>query len=66
MNLYATQPLLPRFRELFQASELKVSLTVSAPILAVALAAPFLGILADTVGRKRVIVASMLGLALPT
>ncbi len=66
VNLYATQPLLPLFRELFQASELKVSLTVSAPILAVALAAPFLGILADTVGRKRVIVASMLGLALPT
>ncbi len=66
VNLYATQPLLPRFRELFHASELKVSLTVSAPILAVALAAPFLGILADTVGRKRVIVASMLALALPT
>jgi MFS family permease len=66
VNLYSTQPLLPRFREIFQASELWVSLTVSAPILAVALAAPLLGILADAVGRKRVIVASMLGMAIPT
>jgi predicted MFS family arabinose efflux permease len=66
VNLYATQPLLPRFRELFHASELSVSLTVSAPIFAVALAAPFLGLLADSLGRKRVIVASMLALAIPT
>ena len=61
--LYATQPLLPEFRQIFGASELMVSLTVSAPILAVALAAPFLGLLADAVGRRRVIVAAMLGLA---
>lgn len=66
VNLYATQPLLPLFRGLFHASELMVSLTVSAPILAVALAAPFLGLLADSLGRKRVIVASILALAIPT
>ncbi len=65
VNLYATQPLLPRFREIFQASELMVSLTVSAPVLAVALAAPFVGLLADALGRKGVIVAAMLGLSLP-
>src|SRR5208337_1283390 len=34
------------------------------PILAVALAAPFLGLLADAVGRRRVIVIAMLGLAI--
>jgi predicted MFS family arabinose efflux permease len=66
VNLYATQPLLPMLRDLFHASELKASLTVSAPILAVALSAPLLGLLADSLGRKRVIVASMLGLAMPT
>ncbi len=65
VNLYAPQPMLPRFREVFQASELSVSFTVSATVLAVALAAPFLGILADAVGRKRVIVAAMLGLSIP-
>ena len=62
--LYATQPLLPEFRQIFGASELMVSLTVSAPILAVAFAAPFLGLLADAVGRRRVIVIAMLGLAI--
>ncbi len=66
ITLYATQPLLPEFRRIFQASELLVSLTVSATILAVALTAPITGMLADSVGRKRVIVAAMLGLALPT
>jgi predicted MFS family arabinose efflux permease len=66
VNLYSTQPLLPRFREIFHASELWVSLTVTAPVLAVALAAPFLGLLADAIGRKRIIVASMFALAIPT
>lgn len=66
LNLYVTQPLLPLFRKLFGASELEVSLTVSAPVLAVALAAPLVGLLADRVGRKRVIVTALLALALPT
>ena len=65
-NLYATQPLLPLFRELFRASELLVSLTVSATVLAVALTAPLIGLFSDRMGRKRVIVASLLGLALAT
>jgi len=66
LNLYATQPLLPQFRELFHASEVAVSMTVSAPVLAVALAGPLLGLMADSLGRKRVIVAAMLGLSIPS
>ena len=66
LNVYATQPLLPQFRQLFHASELLVSLTVSATVLAVALGAPLIGSLADSIGRKRVIVAAMFGLAFPT
>ena len=66
LNLYATQPLLPRFRQIFSTSEVMVSLTVTAPVLAVALMAPLVGLIADSVGRKRVIVTAMLGLALPT
>ena len=42
----------------FDASHFAVSLTVTAPTIAVALAAPFVGRLADLVGRKRVIVGS--------
>jgi len=66
VNLYITQPLLPEFRQTFHASELMVSLTVSGPILAVAFAAPLLGLIADTLGRKRVIVVAMVCLAIPT
>jgi MFS transporter, YNFM family, putative membrane transport protein len=66
INLYATQPLLPEFRRIFSASELMVSLTVSAPVLAVMLTAPLIGLLADATGRKRVIVAAILGLAVTT
>jgi MFS transporter, YNFM family, putative membrane transport protein len=66
LNLYVTQPLLPQLRQVFRASELLVSLTVSAPVLAVALTASVIGLLADALGRKRLIVAAMLGLTLPT
>ncbi|OPY66994.1 MAG: Inner membrane transport protein YnfM [Syntrophorhabdaceae bacterium PtaU1.Bin034] len=66
LNLYATQPLLPIFRKSFEASELLVSLTVSATVLAVSLAAPLVGLLSDSMGRKRMIVVSMLGLAFST
>lgn len=66
LDMYATQPLLPEFRTLFHASEAAVGATISAPIFACALAAPFIGPLADRVGRKRIIVTSILILALIT
>jgi len=43
LSLYSTQPLLPLFHRIFHASKLAVSLTVSSATLAVALAAPFVG-----------------------
>jgi predicted MFS family arabinose efflux permease len=66
LNVYSTQPMLPWFRGHFHATELQASLTVSATVLAVALAAPLAGLVADAVGRKRVMVAAMIGLAIPT
>jgi hypothetical protein len=66
LNVYPTQPLLPYFRQLFHASELEVSLTVSATIFAVAVTAPFVGVVAERRGRKTVIVPSLLLLTLPT
>ncbi|MBZ5630107.1 MAG: MFS transporter [Acidobacteriia bacterium] len=66
LNVYVTQPLLPFFRHLFHASELEVSLTVSVTIFAVALVAPFVGVIAERKGRKKVIVPSLLLLSLPT
>ena len=66
LNIYTTQPLLPLLREIFRASELEVSLTVSATILATALVAPFIGMIAERRGRKKVIVPSLFLLTIPT
>lgn len=66
LNLYSTQPLLPMFAHLFHASEAMVGLTVSASTLGVALSAPIFGALTERLSRKRVILTSLLGLAIPT
>src|ERR1035438_1648791 len=66
LTLYAPQPLLPMLARGFHASAGVVSLVLTASTAAVALAAPFAGVVADRFGRKRVIVLSALLLALPT
>jgi MFS transporter, YNFM family, putative membrane transport protein len=66
LQLYCTQPLLPLFTHLFHASKTGVGLTVSAATLGVALSAPIFGALAERLARKRVIVASLLGISIPT
>jgi MFS family permease len=66
LNVYDTQPLLPYLQQIFHASEIAVSLTVSATILAMALTAPFIGLLAESIGRKKVIVPSLYALTVPT
>lgn len=66
LNVYSTQPLLPLLRETFHASELEVSLTVSATIFATALTAPIIGMIAERRGRKKVIVPSLFLLTVPT
>ena len=66
LDLYATQSLLPFFRQVFHVSEVEVSLTVSATTIAVALTAPLVGLLADLWGRKWIIVPAILGLSVPT
>jgi len=66
LQLYCTQPLLPLFTHLFHASKTGVGLTVSAATLGVALSAPIFGALTERLARKRVIVASLLGISIPT
>ena len=65
-NLYATQPLLPLLGDEFSAAPAQASFTLTAGILSVALTAPVAGLLADGWGRKRVIAAAVLALAVPT
>lgn len=66
VNLYATQSVLPLLMQEFDASAAAVSLTVSATTFAVALVAPFVGVIADVAGRKRIIVGAIFALAVPT
>ncbi len=65
-SLYATQPLLPLLARIFGASAIRVSLTVTAATLGVALAAPLAGGVSDRYGRKRTIVWSSAALGLCT
>lgn len=66
LNVYCTQPLLPFLQKMYKASEIEVSLTVGAVTLAVALMAPVVGLFAENVGRKKVIVPALFGLTVPT
>src|SRR5277367_3420556 len=66
IDLYCTQPLLPLLSRVFSASEGKVSLTISASTLGVAFSAALLAVFAEQVNRKRMIVSSMVLLALCT
>jgi len=66
LDLYATQPLLPLLMRVFGASHFEVSLTITAATVAVAIAAPIVGRVADLAGRKRVIAGSAFILAAAT
>ena len=66
IDLYCTQPLLPLLAGVFHASEARVSLTISASTLGVAVSSALIALFAERANRKRLIVASMLALALCT
>ena len=66
LDLYAPQPLLPMLARHFQISAAGAGLIVSAATIAVALAAPFVGLIADRHGRKQIIVPATLLLVIPT
>jgi YNFM family putative membrane transporter len=65
-DMYLTQPLLPLLSSEWGASVTAASLTVSAVVLAIALASPVHGPLSDAVGRRKVMAGSLALLALPT
>lgn len=66
LDLYAPQPLLPELARSFGRTPGEISQLISISTVAVALAAPFVGLLGDRWGRKRVIAASAILLAVPT
>lgn len=66
LNLYAPQAILPLLAEEFSASPAEIAATMTACTLAIALTAPFTGVLADVVGHKRMIATALIALLVPT
>ena len=66
VNLYSPQSILPLLAQEFGAGAAEISTIITVSTLAVAVTAPFTGAIADVLGRKRVIVAAMFVLAIPT
>jgi YNFM family putative membrane transporter len=66
INLYSPQSILPLLSREFGASAAEISSIITVSTLAVAVTAPFTGTVADVLGRKRVIVAAMFLLVVPT
>ncbi len=66
LTLYAPQSLLPLLRTWLGRDAALAGLVISAGTFGVALAAPFAGMLADRLGRRRVIVTAAFLTAIPT
>ena len=65
LNVYAPQSLLPLLARDLGVTPVSAGSVVGATTLAIALVSPLSGVLADALGRKRVIVAAFLLLILP-
>ncbi len=55
INMWCTQALLPVLAAAFHVSEARTGLTVTAPLVATAVAAPVVGLISDRFGRKKFI-----------
>jgi predicted MFS family arabinose efflux permease len=66
VNLYSVQALLPALARDFGVGAGEISWLMTAGTTAIALTAPFTGVVADVVGRKRLITAAMFAVVAPT
>jgi MFS transporter, YNFM family, putative membrane transport protein len=66
VNLYTPQALLPALAREFSVGADDISWLMTAGTGAIALTAPFTGVLADVAGRKRLITAAMFAIVVPT
>lgn len=66
LNMYPIQAVLPLLMGDFHASATQAGAMVGATVLAVALAAPLVGVLSDALGRKEILFAALLLLTIPT
>ena len=66
LNVYSMQAVLPMVMQDFHASPLQAGSTVGATVLAIGLVSPFMGMLSDALGRKRILCSALFALSLPT
>lgn len=66
LNLYAPQAILPSLADEFGVTAGQISAIMTAGTLSIAMTAPFTGAIADVLGRKLVITAAMVAVAVPT
>ena len=66
LQVYSVQAILPLLLRDFGATVVQGGHIVGATVLAVALVSPFMGLLSDAIGRKRLIVGSVFFLGLAT
>ena len=66
LNVYSMQAVLPLVMRDFHATPLQAGATVGATVLAIALVSPFMGMLSDALGRKRILCSALFALCLPT
>ena len=66
LNVYSMQAVLPMVMQDFHATPLQAGATVGATVLAIALVSPFMGMLSDALGRKRILCTALFALTIPT
>ncbi|WP_416884829.1 MFS transporter [Marinospirillum sp.] len=65
-NLYVTQPLLPEFKTIFEISSLEANASLALTSLTLGLSLLFYGPLSDALGRKNIMLITMLGVVVVT
>lgn len=66
LQVYSIQAILPVIMQVFKATETQAGMTVGATVLAIAIISPFIGMLSDAIGRKKVILIGLILLGVPT
>jgi predicted MFS family arabinose efflux permease len=66
LNVYSMQAVLPMVMREFGASPVQAGATVGATVLAIAIVSPFVGMLSDALGRKRLVCSALFALTIPT
>ena len=66
LNVYSMQAVLPLVMQEFHATPVQAGATVGATVLAIALVSPFMGMLSDALGRRRILCSCLFALTIPT